>query len=94
MRLYLKNPLDKDDKAITLTDTDRYVFGKGNRISVVLQLVDRDGNVLDTCKNMFISQDYNGGSLNLDKTWFFTQNTFECFSEKWLYRFKWCYAIF
>lgn len=70
MRLSLKNPLDENDKAITLTDTDRYVFGRGNRISVVLQLVDRDGNVLDTCKNMFISQDWNGGSLNLDKTWF------------------------
>ena len=70
MRLYLRNPLDKNGDAITLTDTDRYVFGRGNRITVILDLVDSNGNVIDTCKNMFISQDWNGGSLNLDKSWF------------------------
>ena len=35
---------------ITLTDTDRYVFGRGNRITVILDLVDSNGNVIDTCK--------------------------------------------
>ena len=66
LKIILTTPRDNNAEVVETTTDDKVIFNSGTHLYVIYNLKDKDGNIVNTYRNVIISEDYGGGSINGD----------------------------
>lgn len=66
LNIVLTTPRNNKAEVVSTTTDDKVIFNSGTHLYVIYNLKDKDGNVVDTYKNVIVSENYGGGSINGD----------------------------